>query len=109
MVKELISEYIRSRMEKLNYGTDYYIDFRHLVLQPGQHKEVEAYNELYVLVEAVNDVKIKSDFGMFDLSFDRIDELQYVHQGLISIHNYSATLNHVQFVQVTPILKSIEK
>jgi hypothetical protein len=41
---------------------------------------------------------------MFDLSFDRIDELQYVHQGFISIHNYSSTLNHVQFVQVTPIL-----
>ena len=106
MVKELISEYIRSRMEKLNYGTDYYIDFRHIVLQPGQHKDIEAYNELYVLVEPVDNVNVKSDFGMFDLSFDRIDELQYVHQGFISIHNYSPTLNHVQFVQVTPILKS---
>jgi hypothetical protein len=106
MVKELISEYIRSRMEKLNYGTDYYIDFRHIVLQPGQHKDIEAYNELYVLVEPVDNINIKSDFGLFDLSFDRIDELQYVHQGFISIHNYSITLNHVQFVQVTPILKS---
>jgi len=106
MVKELISEYIRSRMEKLNYGTEYYIEFRHLVLQPGQHKDIEAYNDLMVLVEPVEGVNIKSDFGMFDLSFDRIDELQYVHQGFISIHNYSPSLNHVQFVQVTPILKS---
>ena len=106
MVKELLSEYIRSRMEKLNYGTDYYIDFRHLVLQPNQHIDIEAYNELYVLTEPVNDVNIKSDFGMFDLSFDRIDELQYVHQGFISIHNYAPTLNHVQFVQVTPILRN---
>lgn len=106
MVKELISEYIRSRMEKLNYGTDYYIDFRHIVLQPGQHKDIEAYNELYVLVEPVDNVNVKSDFGMFDLSFDRIDELQYVHQGFISIHNYAPTLSHVQFVQVIPILKS---
>lgn len=106
MVKELISEYIRSRMEKLNYGTEYYIEFRHLVLQPGQHKDIEAYNDLMVLVEPVEGVNIKSDFGMFDLSFDRIDELQYVHQGFISIHNYSPSLNHVQFVQVTPILKT---
>ncbi len=106
MVKELISEYIRSRMEKLNYGTEYYIEFRHLVLQPGQHKDIEAYNDLMVLVEPVEGVNIKSDFGLFDLSFDRIDELQYVHQGFISIHNYSPSLNHVQFVQVTPILKS---
>lgn len=108
MVKELISEYIRSRMEKLNYGSDYYIDFRHLVLQPGQHKDIEAFNELYVLVEPIDNVNIKSDFGMFDLSFDRIDELQYVHQGLISIHNYSSTLNHIQFVQVTPILRQVK-
>lgn len=106
MVKELISEYIRSRMEKLNYGTDYYIDFRHLVLQPGEHRDIEAYNELYVLVEPVDNVNIKSDFGMFDLSFDRIDELQYVHQGFISIHNYSTTMIHIQFIQVTPILRS---
>ncbi len=106
MVKELLSEYIRSRMEKLNYGTDYYIDFRHIVLQPGQHKDIESYNEFYVLAEPVENVNIKSDFGMFDLSFDRIDELQYVHQGFISIHNYAPTLSHVQFVQVIPILKS---
>lgn len=106
MVKELISEYIRSRMEKLNYGTDYYIEFRHFVLQPGQYRDIEAYNDLYVLVEPVENINIKSDFGMFDLSFDRIDELQYVHQGFISIHNYSKTLNHIQFVQVTPILKT---
>jgi hypothetical protein len=106
MVKELISEYIRSRMEKLNYGTEYYIDFRHLVLQPGQHKDIEAYNDLYVLVEPVQNINIKSDFGMFDLSFDRIDELQYVHQGFISIHNYSKAINHLQFIQVTPILRT---
>ncbi len=106
MVKELISEFIRSRMEKLNYGTEYYIDFHHFVLQPGQHKDVEAYNDLYVLVEPVENVNIKSEFGMFDLSFDRIDELQYVHQGFISIQNYSKTVSHVQFVQVTPILRT---
>lgn len=106
MVKELISEYIRSRMEKLNYGTEYFIEFRHLVLQPGEHRDIEAYNELYVLVEPVDSVNIKSDFGMFDLSFDAIDELQYVHQGFISIHNYSKTINHIQLIQVTPILRS---
>lgn len=106
MVKELISEYIRSRMEKLNYGTEYYIEFRHLVLQPSEHRDIEAYNDLYVLVEPVENVNIKSDFGLFDLSFDRTDELQYVHQGFISIHNYSSNIAHVQFVQVTPILKA---
>lgn len=105
MVKELIAEYVRSRMDKTNYGTQYYIEFRHFVLQPGEHRDVEAYNELYVLVEPVSNVNIKSDFGMFDLSFDRIDELQYVHQGFISIHNYSPTITHLQFVQVTPILR----
>jgi hypothetical protein len=92
-------------MEKLNYGTEYYIEFRHFVLQPGQHKDIEAYNDLMVLVQPVEGVNIKSEFGMFDLSFDKIDELQYVHQGFISLHNYAKALNHVQFVQVTPILK----
>ena len=108
MIKELIPEYIRSRMEKLGY-TEYYVEFRHIVLQAGQHKDIEAYNEYYVLAEPVDKVNIKSDFGIFDLSFDRSDELQYVHQGFISLHNYSSTLSHVQFVQVIPVLKTIKQ
>lgn len=109
MIRELASEYIRSRMEKLGYGTDYYIEFRHLVFQPGEHRDIEAYNEFFLLSEAVDNVNIKSDFGIFDLSFNKADELQYWHQGFISIHNYASSVNHIQFVQVIPILKSKAK
>ena len=106
MVKELLTEYIRSRMEKLKYGTDYYIEFRHLVMQAGEVREIEAYNDIYVLVEAIPKVSIKSDFGIFDLEYETIDELQYAHQGTITIENFSDDFSHVQFIQVTPILKS---
>ncbi|MFL5763564.1 MAG: hypothetical protein ACJ77K_06435 [Bacteroidia bacterium] len=106
MVKGLLSEYIRSRMDKLKYGTDYYIEFRHLVMKASEVREIEAFNDLYVLAEAVSKINIRSDFGVFDLEYEGIDELQYTHSGTIRIENTSDDYTHVQFIQVIPILKA---
>lgn len=109
MIKELAYEFIKGRMEKLGYAKDgYYIDFLHAVMQPGEHRDYEAYNEFFLLAVPVDNINITSDFGFFDLSFNKVDELQYWHQGFISVHNYSTSVNHVQFIQVIPILKSKE-
>lgn len=109
MVKEIAGDYIRRRMEELCYGSDYYIRFRHVVLQPSEHRDISAYNEYYLLIEAVDNVNILSDIGLFDLSFDKADELQYEHSGLIAIHNYSSSTTHVRFIQAIPKLKAKEQ
>ncbi len=98
----LALEYIPRRMDELGYGKNYYIRFRHLVLQPNEHVDIEAYNQFYIMVDEPVNINITSEFGFFDLSVDRTNEQLYEHQGYISIQNYSASVNHVRFIQVIP-------
>jgi hypothetical protein len=102
MTIALALEYIPRRMDELGHGKDYYIRFRHFVLQPSEHMDLEAYNEFYFLIDEPDSVNITSDFALFDLSFDRTNEQQYEHQGFISIQNYANNVNHVRFIQVIP-------
>ncbi|GAC1599262.1 MAG: hypothetical protein NVS3B8_11840 [Chitinophagaceae bacterium] len=104
MTDILALEYIPKRMCELNYGTDYSIRFRHFVLQPGEGRKVHAYNQLFVLVEPFCDVRIESIAGLFDMSDDQANELQYEHRGDITILNRSIFINHVRFIQVIPKL-----
>ena len=102
MTIALALEYIPRRMEELGHGKNYYIRFRHFVLQPSEHMDLKAYNEFYMLIDEPDNINIVSDFGLFDLTFDRTNEQQYEHQGFISVQNYSASVNHVRFIQVIP-------
>ncbi len=98
----LALEYIPRRMEELGYGRNYYIRFRHLVLQPNELVELEAYNQFFILLDEPMNVQVSSEFGLFDLSIDKTNEQLYEHQGFISIQNYTAAINHVRFIQVIP-------
>lgn len=98
----LALEYIPRRMNELGYGSNYYIRFRHFVLQPSEKLEIDAYNQFYILVEEINDASVQSDFGLFDIAEDKINEQTYEHQGEIKINNYSSRINHIRFIQVIP-------
>ncbi len=103
----LALEYIPRRMKELGYGSDYYIRFRHFVLQPREKLEIDAYNQFYILVEEVNDASVMSDFGLFDIAEDMTNEQTYEHQGEIKINNYANRINHIRFIQVIPKHKPI--
>ncbi len=105
MTIALALEYIPRRMEELGIGDDYYLRFRHYVLQPSELLDVPAFNQFFILVEEAQDVSIKSEFGIFDLSLRNVNEMQYEHQGQITIQNYASSVNHVRFIQVIPINK----
>lgn len=94
--------YIPQRMQELGYEKNYFIHFKHLVLQAQEAITLEADNQLYLLINAVADVSIRSDTGCFDVAADTFNEQCYEHQGSIHIHNYSNQLKHVQFIQVIP-------
>jgi hypothetical protein len=103
MTTALALEYIPRRMEELGYGKNYHLRFKHLVLQPLQLLEIDAYNQLFVLAEdPPPNVSVVSDFGMYDLSFGAANEQSYEHQGLIFITNYEASNIHLRFIQVIP-------
>lgn len=99
-------EYLPRRMRQLGYGADeYYFRFRHLVLQPLETVEFEFYKEFFLLVEDISNVNIESYTGMFDLDYPAINELQYEHQGLVTVKNKGDYVNHVHFIQVIPKTK----
>ena len=102
MTISLALEYIPRRMEELGFGNDYYIRFRHYVLQPKEQLDVSAFNQFYILVEEAVDVSVKSEFGIFDLSLKNANEMLYEHQGQITIQNYAAGITHIRFIQVIP-------
>jgi hypothetical protein len=55
-------------MQELGYKADYYIRFRHLVLQPNEEQTIDAFNQFYYLVEEAENVRVESETGVFDLS-----------------------------------------
>jgi hypothetical protein len=101
MNTDLALALIESRMRDMGYKEgDYSMTFKHHVLQAGELREIDAYNEFYFLEHDPDDVNIQSDFGLYDLSFHQTNELKYEHQGLITLQNLSSAVNHVRFIQV---------
>jgi hypothetical protein len=102
MTIALAIEYIPRRMKDLGIGSEYYLRFRHFVLQAGEKINIDADNQFFILVEEVSDINILSDFGIYDLSDPNTNEQSYEHQGSISITNYAQNPTHIRFIQVIP-------
>jgi hypothetical protein len=109
MTINLALEYIPRRMQELGYKGNYYIRFRHLVLQANEEQTIDAYNQFYYLVEEAQNVRVESETGIFDLSESTTNEMQYEHQSKIQIKNYSSGINHLRFIQVIPKHKTTIK
>ena len=98
----LAIEYIPRRMKDLGVGDNYFLRFRHLVLQPGETMELDAHNEFFLLIDDNSDLSITSEFGFYDITYPNTNEQVYEHQGQITITNYSPGYNHVRFIQIIP-------
>lgn len=95
--------YIAKRMSELRIP-EYTLRLRHMVMQPGEKLEIDAWQEFFFLTQEVCDIQIISDLGVFDLSADNASEMQYEHQGLITIINTSSAATvHVRFIQAIPL------
>jgi len=101
MTINLALEYISKRMCELKIR-EYHLRFRHLLLQPGEQREMAAHTHLFYLVEPPGDVRVESDVGLFDFTETLTGEMQYEHRGKLTITNLSAFFNHVRFIQVIP-------
>lgn len=102
MTIALAIEYIPRRMNDIGVGSNYYLRFRHFVLQANEKVELNADNQFFILVDEVPDVTIQSDFGFYDLADPSTNEQNYEHQGTISIYNYAPNPTHIRFIQVIP-------
>ena len=102
MTIQLAVEYISRRMQELGYGDQYNIRFRHFVLQPEEERKIDALNQLFLLIDPPDSVAVISDFGVYDFTASNVNELQYEHQGCISIINYATIIQPVRFIQIIP-------
>jgi hypothetical protein len=102
MTTALAMEYIPKRMCELGYGDAYTLRMRHMVLQPCEVRKISIYNQLCILTEPYCELRVESMTGIFDLTEDLANELQYEHRGDITITNYSIFINHLRFIQVIP-------
>lgn len=102
MTIELALEYIPLRMMELGYGEHYSIRFRHFVLKPMERRKVHGGNQLFILVEPSDTISVKSDFGIYDVTSDTVNELQYEHRGNMRIRNYAGLIQHIRFIEVIP-------
>jgi hypothetical protein len=101
MTSELAIEYIRRRMAEMGYK-DYLLRFRHLLLRVNETREIVGYNQIFMLIEPVPDIRIESDVGLFDVNEDHANEMQYEHRGRIRTTNLSLTTTNVRFLQAIP-------
>lgn len=100
MTTALAQEYIRGRMIELGYADKYFIRLRHYVLRPQEQISIDADIHFFLLVNPPVMVRVQSEYGIYDLTVDNVNELQYEHQGKIEVENYASHLQHVQFIQV---------
>lgn len=100
-------EYTTRRMRELGFEDQYMMKFRHIILQGKEKRSLNAYNEYFMLVEADEALRITSDFGLFDLTEQKSNELQYEHFGKIKIINRDANIRHVKFIQVVPTMNEV--
>jgi len=102
MTIELALQFIPRRMEELGHGGNYNLRFRHFVMQPKESKKLQVGNQLFILIQPGETISVKSDFGMYDLTVDNANELQYEHQGQLKLRNYASITQHIRFIQVIP-------
>jgi hypothetical protein len=88
-------------MAEMGY-TNYLLRIRHLLLKVNETREIIAYNQIFMLIEPVVDIRIESDVGLFDASEDHANEMQYEHRGRIKTTNLSPSTTNVRFLQAIP-------
>jgi hypothetical protein len=103
MTSDLALDYIARRMNEMGFGKSYLIRFRHILLKLGEVREITAYNQIFLLIEPMPNIRIESDVGLFDLTEDHANEMQYEHRGRIRITNLSLVPTNARFLQAIPI------
>lgn len=102
MKEELALELIRYRMRELGFAEAYHTRLQHYVVAGNERLDIQAFNEYYFLVAENENVRIRSDFGHYDLNYPHTDGQDYEHHGQIFIQNLSPVNSHVRFIQVIP-------
>jgi hypothetical protein len=100
MSEAYIHDIIPQRINELGYKKCYerYCDF---LLETDSVMKINAYNELYYIIDEPAQIIVESDYGVFDTTTDSATfESVHEHRGEITIRNPSNLRRRVKFIRV---------
>ncbi len=95
----------KCKMQELGIE-DYLLRYRHLKLDDNETLEIRSEHHLYILVTPKHFIKVESKTGIYDTQDEGLNELQYVHRGIIKVINRYPRQIDVRFLQVIPKRKT---
>lgn len=99
MTERFILEYIPHRMKQLGF-TNYHIRYRDVLIRGLDTLVIDAYNELYFIIDNPDNLLIESDYGVYDSSGYYEVENIYQHRGEIVITNLNEPNQRIKLIQV---------
>lgn len=99
MTEPFIIHYAPQRVKQLGY-TIFHLRYRDLVIEAGSSVTIQAYNELYFIVDDPSGLVIESDYGLYDSSDDPLPDNIHQHRGEIVITNPGTASRRIKFIQV---------
>jgi hypothetical protein len=99
MTEEFILRYAEQRVKERGYNK-YLMRYHDLLIQGKEVKEISAFNEIYFLISADDEISIQSDYGEYDYSNSSLSENVHEHADQIRITNHTSSTKRVKFIQV---------
>lgn len=99
MTESYIHQVIPQRLRELAFSK-YHERHRDFVLEAGSIIQVDAYNELYFIVDDPIGLVVESDYGMYDSTDNPLPENIHQHRGEIVIRNPGAGKRRIKFIHV---------
>lgn len=99
MTEQFILQYATGRVKQLGYAT-YHLKYHDLVLQGNSTKTLQAYNELYFIVEDPKGLIVESDYGLYDSTDEPLENNIHQHRGEIIIANPGTEKRRIKLIQI---------
>jgi hypothetical protein len=99
MTESYIHQIIPHRMKELEYKR-YHEHHRDFIMDAESMLTIQAYNELYFIVDDPIGIIVASDYGMYDSTDEPLEENVHQHRGEIIIQNPGMEKRRIKFIHV---------
>lgn len=99
MSEQFILSYLPQRLKELEFR-NYHLRYRDLSIEAEESITIEAYNDLFFIVDEPPGVIVQSDYGVYDSVSVVLTENVHQHRGEILITNPGEIDKRIKFIQV---------
>ncbi|CAN5729305.1 hypothetical protein BH11BAC7_BH11BAC7_21330 [soil metagenome] len=96
---------IPRRMKEMGYGENYLTRYRHVRIEKTPVTIIQAHNQLLLFIEPLDNIKIESEKGIYNMLDAKINEQQHEHSGTVTITSSNSADVYILFIQVIPLNK----